>query len=62
LEPLVDRFKQRRVVLAFKRIKESVTYAVIASSISKIIEDYNIKEKVDFVVTDGGLNFTKAFR
>ena len=39
-----------------------MTFDVIAKEIKSVIESFELQQKVDYVVTDNGSNFIKAFR
>lgn len=58
-----DELTRRSGVLAFRRFKGEHNYKNIATEISNIHAEYELKtSKITHVVTDNGSNFLKAFR
>jgi len=49
-------------VLACKRMIGSITYDVLADTITDQLDKYEIRKKCVAVITDNGCNFVKAFR
>lgn len=53
---------RKSACLAVRQIKGKHTYNVLAKAMDEIFDDYELKSKICFTVTDSGSNFIKAFR
>lgn len=60
---LNESFERESFVLAFRQLTTRQTYAVLASEILKVFNEYSILvDRVTHIVTDGGSAFCKAFK
>lgn len=60
---LSDDYDRKSFMLALRQIRTKQTYDVLAESMIKILDDFEINvDKVTNIVTDGGSAFCKAFK
>ncbi|KZS04125.1 Uncharacterized protein APZ42_032962 [Daphnia magna] len=57
----MSELKRCSAALACKRFQGSHTYDKIAALLNNIMDDFNLHGKVNYIVTDNGSNFVKAF-
>ena len=57
-----NTLSRKAACLAVRQIKGMHTYDVLAKELEEIIDEYELKSKICFTITDSGSNFPKAFR
>lgn len=63
LHYITPALERKSFMLAFRQLREKQTYLVLANTIHRIIDEFQIPlQKVTHIVTDGGSAFCKAFK